>query len=347
MSAARRVDDRTVGEAVPLPVGLATGVGSLPHLDPDDAVELVLRHHPRLPFAPSLPARSARESMLGQAADGVVGIGVLDDGSLEVDAGLLDPEAPLADPGFTSDAWGGLRAFISALSERDGPIKLQLTGPVTFGIALTMAGVSAELAFRVAGAAVRSRAQALLELLSARLPEAEPIVVIDEPGLIGLHDPAYPVTPGVAVDLVSGTLAALEVGAITGIHCCGRADWGLVIATGTQLLSAPLGVGLEDAGGTLAGFLERGGWVAWGAVPTGGPVGESPDLLWRRLSGAWCDLVGEGCDPVRLRTQAIITPTCGLATHGPTQAEQVLELSAELARRTGQQAVGVRLSVGA
>lgn len=347
MGTARRADERSLGSSISLPVGLATGIGSLPHVDPDDAVELVLRHHPRLPAMPSLPARSARESMLGQAADGVAGVTVADDGSLAVDETLLDPEAPLADPGFTSDAWGGLRAFVSALSDRDGPIKVQMTGPVTFGIALTMAGVEADLAFRIAGASARARAQALLALLAARLPQAQPLVVIDEPGLTGLMDPSYPVPAELAVDLVSGTLAALEGGAITGVHCCGPADWGLVLATGTQLLSVPVGVGVESAAGTLAPFLERGGWIAWGAVPTGGPVGESPDLHWRRLSAAWCDLVASGCDPVRLRTQAIITSACGLALHGPTQAEQVMELTSELARRTRQQAVGVRLSVGA
>jgi len=347
MTAPRRADDLLRGSDVELPVGLATGIGSLPHVDPDDAVELVLRHMPRLPFVPTLPARSPRETMLGQAVAGVAGVHIADDGSLEVDHRALDPEAPLGDRDFTTDAWAGLRAFLCALSDREGAVKLQLTGPVTFGIALHLAGVDADLAFRVAGAAVRARAHALLALLEARLPQAQALVMVDEPGLSGLVTPGYPITVDVAVDLVSETLAILETGAVTGLHCCERSDWGLVLGTGPQVLSVPLDAGLLDVAGTLAAFLDRGGWVAWGAVPTGGPVGESADILWRRLAGAWCDLVRGGCDPVRLRTQAIVTPDCGLATHGPTQAEQVLELAVELAHRTGQQAVGVKLSVGA
>ena len=59
-------DDRLV----PLPVGLSTSIGSLPHYDPSEAVDFVLRHQHRLPAAPSLPARSRREGMIAQAAHG-------------------------------------------------------------------------------------------------------------------------------------------------------------------------------------------------------------------------------------------------------------------------------------
>lgn len=347
MARQQHVADEALRDDIDLPPGLATGIGSLPHLDPDDAVELVLRHHPRLPWMPTLPARSERESMLGQAADGVAGVTVLDDGSLSVRHDALDPEAPLADPGFSSDAFGGLRALLSALDGCDGLLKVQLTGPVTFGIALTFAGVPQDLAFRVAGGAVRARIQALLALLEARLPAARPLVALDEPGLHGLHEDGYPLGVETALDLVSGALAQMDHRAVAGVHCCGIADWSLVLATGPQVLFAPVGVGLVSSAGSVAAFLDRGGWIAWGAVPTHAPIGEAPDLLWRRLGAEWCQLVQAGCDPIRLRTQAIMTPACGLATHGPTQAEQVLALTNELARRAAQQAVGVQLSPGA
>jgi hypothetical protein len=83
-----------------MPVGLSTGIGHLPHCDPGDAVEFVLRHTPRLPSAPSLPARSRREGMIAQAAAGIQGVTVDDDGTLDLDLGLIDPEAPLGDPHF-------------------------------------------------------------------------------------------------------------------------------------------------------------------------------------------------------------------------------------------------------
>jgi hypothetical protein len=332
---------------VPLPIGLSTGIGSLPHVDPTDAVEFVLRHAPRLPFAPSLPARSRREGMVQQAAAGVAGVEVRPDGSLVIDDAGLDPEAPVDPSAFAGDAYVGLRAFCTAMADRDGPIKLSLTGPVTFGVALHAAGVEPGLAIRVAGAATVRRARLLLDLVGERLPHAQRVVFVDEPSLVALTHPGFPIAPADAVDLVSGTLAALEPRAITGLHCCGSADWRLLLQAGPQILSLPLDAGAELAAGSVTDFVERGGWLAWGAVPTDRPIGSTVDRLWRKLSVLWCDLVGAGCDPVRLRTQAMITPACGLARHGTTQAEQVMGFTTRLAERLHDQAIGVRLSVGA
>ena len=44
---------------IDLPVGVASSIGSLPHDDVDDAVELALGSQPLLPAAPSLPRRAA------------------------------------------------------------------------------------------------------------------------------------------------------------------------------------------------------------------------------------------------------------------------------------------------
>lgn len=338
-------DDRRVR----LPVGLATGIGSLPHHDPGEAVDFALRNLPRLPAAPSLPGRSRREGMIAQAAHGVVGITVRDDGSLEIDDGALDPEAPLLDAGVGSDAFVGLRAFLHAVTERRGPIKVSMTGPVTFGVALHAAGVAPELAFRVAASAVRQRALALIDHIGQLVPQAQLVAFLDEPALGSAMFPEFPLGPVDAVDLTSSALAALERQAITGLHCCGTTtDWRLLMQAGPQILSLPTDGGIEHAAGALATFLERGGWVAWGAVPTDRPIGTTVERLWRHLSLLWCELVTQGgCDPVLLRTQAMITPACGLVHHGVPQAEQVLWFTNRLAERLHDQAIGVRLNVGA
>lgn len=334
-------------DRLPLPVGLATSIGSLPHYDPGEAVDFVLRHLPRLPAAPSLPARSPREGMIPQAALGVRGVVVDDEGGLAIDPEALDPADPLVDPSFAGDGFVGLRAFLTACADRSDPIKVQLTGPVTFGIALCEHGVAADDAFAVAAGVARARARALLDLLDERVPQCTRVVFVDEPGLVGALHPDFPLSADRALDLVSVVLAELEGTAITGLHCCGPADWQLVLQAGPQVLSLPLDAGIERAAGAVAQFLERGGWIAWGAVPTDEPLGTTPELVWRRLSRLWCALVEQGCDPVRLRTQAMITPACGLAGHGIPQAEQVMEFTSSLASRLHDQAIGVRLTIGA
>ncbi len=54
--------------------GLATGIGSLPLIDPQAAVELVLRYVPAIPFWPQLPKLSPREGMLTQFSQNLPGL---------------------------------------------------------------------------------------------------------------------------------------------------------------------------------------------------------------------------------------------------------------------------------
>jgi methionine synthase II (cobalamin-independent) len=328
--------------------GVASSIGSLPHTDPRAAAAFVLERQPRLPAAPSLPNRSGRERMIAQAAWGLPGVDVLPDGSLQVDDPARCTAAEDAiDGGIDGDPFVALRAFLGEVSGRQTAIKLQLTGPVTLGLALHAVGVPDATAFAAAGAATRARARAIVAAARAAAPSAPLVAFLDEPGLTAAMHPGFPLSPTGAIDLVSGTLAALEPHATTGVHCCGPADWRVVLQAGVQVLSLPVGVGAVEHAGALGSFIERGGWVAWGAVPTAGPLGSSPERLWEQLSAEWTALTQAGCDPVLLREQALVTPACGLATHDLAQADLVLGLTNQVARRLRVQTEGMRLTVGA
>lgn len=329
--------------SVELASGAASAIGSLPHTDPRAAAELACRAHPLLPAAPELPHHDPRDLMIARAAAGIRGVTVGDDGTLRVDPGALDPAAPVD---TSAPAGAGTLAFLDAVASRRAPIKLQLTGPVTLGLALVHEGVPGPLAFDVASAAVRARAGALTALAAARAPDAPLVVFLDEPGLTAAGHPGFPLDPEPVTDLLSGALAAIEP-AVTGVHCCGATDWRLPIHAGAQIVSLPLGPAVIEDASTLAAFLERGGWIAWGVVPTTGPIGTDTDLLWRRLTGIWCDLTRAGCDPLLLRRHSLVTPVCGLANHGRSQAELVLRLTSDVAERVQDQALATRLSVGA
>lgn len=325
--------------------GVVTSIGSLPHRDADSAASFVLRHHPGMPAAPQLPRRSPLEGMVAQAARGIAGITVGPDGDLRVDLDELDPAAPFR-PTFDSQSHAGLLAFLSAAAGRTEPVKLQLTGPITLGLALVDAGADPDVAYPLAAAAVRAEGAALLELCRRRLPEAPLVVFLDEPGLVRGNDTGLDAEA--TIDVLSNALAALEDDAVTGIHCCGPADWRLPSLAGATVLSVPVELTWVLASASaITAHLEKGGWIAWGAVPTNEPLGTDPDRLWRRLSAVWCELVQTGCDPVLLRTQALITPACGLAGHGVSQAARALKLASTIATRVTDQAVAARLSAGA
>lgn len=335
-----------MSKALPLRPGAVTSVGSLPHHDADEAAEFVVRHHPAMPAAPQLPLRSPLEGMIAQAARGIRGVRLGPDGTLSIEADRLDPEAPI-DPSLDGAGHAGLLAFLSRVAGRTDPVKVQLTGPITLGLALVDAGAAPKVAFPVALAAVRARGAALTSLCRQRLPQAPLLAFLDEPGLTAVAG-GLPLDLDAATDLLSSALAALELDATTGVHCCGPTDWRMVSAAGPTVLSLPATAETALADPSPIGqHLERGGWIAWGAVPTHEPLGTDTDRLWRRLSAIWCELVKAGCDPVQLRAQAIITPACGLAGHGVSQAGRSLRLASELAKRVSDQAVAARLSMGA
>jgi methionine synthase II (cobalamin-independent) len=325
---------------------MATGVGSLPHSDPVEATAFVLEHLPELPAAPQLSAARRAEGMLAQAAAGIPGVRVKRTGALGVDRDVFDVDAPI-DPMIDGDGWLGTRTFLGAVSARRRPIKLQLTGPLTLGLALMKGGAPGGAAFRVASRAVAAQARALVELARHAVPNADLVVFVDEPALTGVSGGRLPLSTTEVVDLVSGALASLGPGVRSGLHCCGMTDGRLALQAGPAILSMPIDERLVDDGPALGSFLEGGGWIAWGAVPTDRPIGDDPDVLWRRVMDVWCELARTGVDPSLLRRQALITPSCGLAGHGLSQAAWVLRLCRQLGQRVEDQAVASRLSIGA
>lgn len=326
--------------------GTVTGIGTLPHLDPHAAIEFVTRSSPELPYVPYLPHMEPTESPIPQAALGIRGVSVDDDGRLSVDRSRLDPLAhpvfDLAHPAFTT-----LRTFAEQMAGWSGVVKWQTSGPVSLADALVRAGAPSPLAFDVAVRAVRARTRSIRDLLTATMPEAQQLAVVDEPRFSATLDEHGTLSVDGAIDLVSGALAAVERDVTTGVHCCTGSDWPTVLAAGPAVISLPATRDVLSGAGHLARFLESGGTIAWGVVPTSAPVGTSSGLWWRALSGLWCELVTAGCDPVRLRTQSLITPSCGLGRHELAQAEQVMVLVGEVAARVADQAVATRLCVGA
>ena len=160
-------DDR-LNPIAALRPGLATACGSLPHTDIDDAIALVLDVLGECPSAPSLPSRHPCEGMLGQAAAGMEGVAVAVDGSLVVaEPDHFDATAEAIGDELPADAFATALAFLDAVAARlpaspPALVKLQCTGPVTFGTALVAAGVSPRRAYPAAAVATRRRARALL-----------------------------------------------------------------------------------------------------------------------------------------------------------------------------------------
>lgn len=330
-----------------LPSGVVTGIGGLPHRDATEAARFVLQHM-ELPTIPTLPRRSPAEGSIAQAMVGMQGITVGQYGSIAVHPDQVDPLADVVTD-LDHDAFVGFRTFLEMAqgAQYSGLVKWQFVGPVTFGLALLRAGVPMSEAFEAAVRSVRTRMQHLLDAVAAALPNSQQLVFIEEPALAELMQPGFPIAPDTAIDLVSGALAAVETSAVSGLHVCGLTDIASQLATGPAILSLPVRPEVAESAGYLMRFMEQGGYVAWGVVPTAGPILTSAERPWRQLCALWCELVQRGADPTLLRQQAIITPECGLASHSPAVAQRVHAVAAEVGRRVRDQALASRWVLGA
>jgi hypothetical protein len=326
--------------------GIATAIGSLPHRDAIAAAALVLRCLPELPAAPELPIRTPLEGVVAQWARAIAGIEVRPDGSL-AQLSELDARTEV-DPTFDADAHGGLLAFLDVAAAQPAPprrVKVQCAGPLTLGMALIEIGVEPDVAFAVGARAARAWAIALEELVTARLPRAALVLCFDEPALVRWRAGTAPLDRETATDLLSSALAAPAC--LTAVHVCGRGDLRLALDAGPRLVHFDIDMLDLDDAVSLSRFLEGGGWVMWGAIPTHRPVGEHAAPLWKALLDVWCELTRRGCDPTRLRSQALVAPACGLAGHGVSQAERAMLLAREIGGRVHDHGAATKLAIGA
>jgi methionine synthase II (cobalamin-independent) len=333
----------TDGDRV-LPGGVATGVGSMPGVDPREAAAEVVGELPDLPHVAELPARGPGADMVGRAAGLLVDlhVDVQPSGWRLVDRPGLDERRARSYLGQDLDE---LEAHADGYA---GPVKLQVTGPWTLAAALQLPRgepvlTDAGAVRDVAGSLAEGVAAHVAEL-RARLPGAEPVLQLDEPslpavlaGAVRTSSGARTVSPVPEPDaeqvLREVLAAAAAAGALTVVHCCAaRPPVDLVRRAGARGVSLDLtlvGVPAYDA---LGEAVEAGLTLLAGVVPTSGPAdGAVSDVrttvdpvrrLWRRL--------GLGTD--RMARQVVVTPTCGLAGASPAYARAAMTRAREAAR---------------
>lgn len=299
--------------------GAATSVGGLPHRDAAAAAAFAIAEFAIAPI-PSLP------NVAAFTADALA-------------------TAELDDTSFA-----GLRAFLglARMVNLDGSrITWHLPGPLTVGASICAAGLEPADAFALGVKVVRRKLLDVSAAVSVALPHSPQLVMIDEPSLADVMSPDFPVPPDHAIDVMSSGMATLADSTLVGIHCQLPCDIATMLASGPRVISIPVSADIVDWAGYLDRFLDDGGVIAWGVVPTGGPVGNSSERYWRGLSDVWCELVRRGCDPVALRRQSMITPGGGLEGHAVSIARRIARMTAEVAKRVRDQADATRFALGA
>jgi hypothetical protein len=76
----------------------------------------------------------------------------------------------------------------------------------------------------------------------------------------------------------------------------------------------------------LNAYLERGGVMAWGIIPTSAQITkETPESLGENFLGKISELESRGVQRKTLLNQSLLTPSCGMGTMKHHEAGMVLE----------------------
>lgn len=335
---------------------IATGIGSLPITDPDKAAALSLRYLPEAPIWPQLPQRDFREHMDGQYSEALPGL-KLDSGKKRFyfdTSGDRSPELEKFFERYLEKDYDFFRisethaaafpAFLKTLKKglpaETRFLKGHITGPLTAGISFkdeTGKDIAHNDVFFdavVKGLAMKAAWQ-IKELKQFRKPV---IIFIDEPAMESLGSAFCAIPSEVIAEKLNEIADTIhELGGIAGIHCCGNADWPMIFNAKVDIVNFDAFGYMEKVmlyPEDIKKFINRGGALAWGIVPTGAFTGsETADQLISKLETGIKRLEQQGLKRETILRRSLLTPSCGMGSLTPEKAEAILKLLREISGR--------------
>lgn len=341
------------------PACRATAIGSLPHIDPDEACAIVMSALSDIPMWPQLVKRSWKESMIVQYSEGMPGLIVDEDdqriyfnGTIEkltgeVEAFYLDYLSKCPERFKVSKEYAaGFYAFLDALGRHQESgsmaVKGHVVGPVTFALSVTNESKQAvfydELLRDPVVKTLAMKADWQVAALKRLRPKAKAIIFFDEPYLQSFGSAFVNISREDVIFALNECFSAVD--GLAGVHCCGNTDWSLLMATKADIISFDAYDYLENIAlypDQLATFINRGGILAWGIVPSIYPdpqqiFKEDKDSLLSRFESGLARFAGLGIDQAVLLRQSLVTPTCGTGSMSLEATERCLRLTGELSK---------------
>lgn len=348
------------------PCGLATGIGSLPHTDPAAAISIIKECLPVIPHWPQLPRSTEREFYYTQFLQVLLDLGLLrvekgtracfpdeDPDWLERLASFYELYLQAAEGdssalrrfAFPPGAAEGFYHFFDELHRsglgRARYLKGQVVGLLTAGFQITdQKGVPSYYNQQLRDVILKQLSlQAAWQVQTLGEFGLPVIIFLDDPVIdsCGRYDRIGVDKGKVQAELAEFAAYVRNSGGLAGVHSCSDLDWSLLLEADIDVVSFDA---YQFAASFLLfpelvqGFLEKGGVIAWGIVPTDGKAlsAEGVKSLLERMRRLLRELVGKGVDPRLLYSQSLVTPACGAGTLTETQAERIYHLTAGLAR---------------
>ena len=331
----------------------ATAIGSYPHNNVDDACDLILKTLPEIPCWPQLPERDMNEEMLVQYTEGLpflkidpvkksVYVDMPEDNTDKLEEFYNNYMSE--DPGLfaLSDSHAlGFSNMIRLLKEKKPEglraIKGQIVGPITLAGSLKdpeqIAMLHNPVLFDVIVKLLAMKASWQLDQYAAfGLPR---IIFLDEPYLSSYGSAFASLKKEQIVESLNEIFLAIHNReSLSGIHCCGNTDWTMLMETQVDIINFDA-FGYMDTmliyKKEVRTFLERGGIMAWGIVPTTDSIKDvTIDDLMDKMISAVDHLVESGIDQNLINENSLITPSCGTGTMPLAEAEKAMTLTHEL-----------------
>ena len=334
----------------------ATGIGSVPFLDVEGTCRRILATCREIPFWPQFVLRSSHEDMTVQFSEGLPFLALKkDQRTLELSSRNIESDLTAFYGLFLTEDAGhfaispayapGLYKMIAALQEKPESygayVKGQTVGPVTFAAGIADHDGKSILHHPdlVEALAKALAVRALWQVTELSKSGKRVIIFLDEPYLSGYGSAFLTVQRHEVIGLIKEVINYLRERseALIGIHCCGNTDWPMIIETGPDIISFDAFSYMDYFllyPKEIGGFLERGGNIAWGIVPTFAFTGkETVESLFSLLQKGLDRILSWGLSPGLVARQSLLTPACGMGTMKEGAAEKALDLLSQLSER--------------
>ncbi len=311
---------------MPVPGKLhTTAMAVMPHTDVDRALDVALSLD--VPFWPQLPNYNYYEDMYVQAAEHFPGIELnLEKRTLRFSLEKFLNEFEETMARFDEPQYFDISPTYSVVyhkfldmdfSDRPG-VRGQLEGPVSFGFNILDQDERPILFDDTVRPFMMEFMARRINVQLSRLKKLNDnaFMFVDEPGLQFLFSAMSGYGEHKAKEDLDQFFALIE--RPRGIHLCGNPDWDFLLRLDLDVLSLDVFTNGEIFSSYAAGirrFLDRGGVLVWGIVPTGVDNFQQTDMetLQNRLESVWNILQKKGVDKDQMLSQSMLSPaTCCL-----------------------------------
>jgi len=334
-------------------------IGSMPHNNLNDAMELVEKFFGNVPFWPQMVKVSKNEDMIIQFLEGMPSF-FADKSYLDTDyenfyedletffmdyemiiSGQDDNGEIISKYGISQKAASSFGSFLNLVSKSKFA-KGQIVGPFTLATTLVdkdgRCAVYDETLKEIIQKTLTIKALWQIREMRRVNPEITPVIFIDEPSISQLGTSAY-VT--ISEDDVLCMLKEVSdviksEGALSAIHCCGKCDWKVPMDSGVDMLNLDAygyAKNLSVYSKEVEKFLLRGGKIVWGVVPTLDKAAlEAADvkIIENKFHQAVKYLTDKGINEKLIITNSLVSTSCGAGSLSIELANKAFMLTREI-----------------